>query len=184
MTVDGEPFQTPGEWRDWIDQISIRGRMAYGLLCIEKAQRAFAVHSKSINTLLGDLWKFTSMKRLDEWEQEILPWRRFIAAFEDDCIENEEWREFAAEWGIGHLDLQRQKDLGRMLMLAEKIGGDNLYSAFNNDTTAAPLFELIEIMTDIGVPLPGRGGVSMSKIEEKDGWGELRPREFYREDLS
>lgn len=172
-------FKNPAALRKWIDGLSIRGRMAYGVLCVENACDAFGIASATITVLLDDFWKFTSTKRLDHWEQTILPWHRFISAFSDEFLKDRDWNEFAADWAIDHLSEDRQIAFGRLLVFIEAIGVDNLYSGFESDITAEPLIEIISVLKNFHMPLPETSRVSLCKSSENGGWGDLHGREFF-----
>lgn len=52
--------------------VSIRGRFAFALVCIERSASLLAVQSPALNELLETLWDFTSSMDLGQWESEVL----------------------------------------------------------------------------------------------------------------
>lgn len=49
------------------EKISIRGRVAYAICCLENAMETYGAQGESWDLLLKNLWSFTSSNELDKW---------------------------------------------------------------------------------------------------------------------
>ncbi|HZD52559.1 MAG TPA: hypothetical protein VE175_05890 [Woeseiaceae bacterium] len=112
-------------------------------------------------------------------ENEILRWHPYVSAFDDAFLNERGWLEFASAWDVGHLDEGRQMAFGRLFCLAEDIGRNNLYGAFDSFVTAEPLMEMIRLLRKHDIPLPGIEPILRSGVEENGGWGATHPRDFF-----
>lgn len=160
----------------WIDTISIRGRMAYALLCIESALVEWPVYSADLRSALAVFWEFTSSGRLDVWETESQRAQPFLYTSHDDS--KRDWAEMAEYFGYSELPPARQEALGCMLVRLHGIS-ENLYAGFDSAVTAGPLIEIINVMQTVGLTLPDCSRVSLSSVEEDGGWGRPHPRHFF-----
>jgi len=52
--------------------ISIRGRMAYGITCLEKVCTIWNIKNEKMNIFIKCLWTFTSSGNLAKWEEKVL----------------------------------------------------------------------------------------------------------------
>ena len=50
-----------------VERISIRGRLALAVTCLENVCREWNICSPALERLLTHLWTFTDSMRLDEW---------------------------------------------------------------------------------------------------------------------
>ena len=165
---------------EWIEGISIVGRIAYAMLCIESAISAWGVsHSDKLLKAIDKLWDFTTSGALDVWDREIQAAIPGVAGFYDEQREEEEWRAGAEYFGFEHLEDSQQDALNWMIANAQEIGLGNLYAGYDSWCTAEPLVEVINTMQLSGLPLPPRGRVSLCRVQESDGWGVTQPREYF-----
>lgn len=51
---------------------SIRGRMAFGITCLELACQAFTLDTPKLQQLINHLWSFTSSLDFSQWEEDLL----------------------------------------------------------------------------------------------------------------
>jgi len=163
---------------EWIEGISIRGRMAYSLICLETACCKWQIESTEMSATLSKFWEFTISMSLDVWDVEAQRTQPYLYAFYDEFQEAKEWRGMAEEWGFDTLPDSQQEALGRMLVLLHGPAG-NLFAGFDSYVTADPLIELINIMLTAGLDLPDRSRVTLSRVEESGGWGIPHPREYF-----
>jgi len=54
-----------------LKEISIRGRLAYGVSCLQNALLHFGIQYDLLESVLSQIWEFTSSKNLEEWDQSI-----------------------------------------------------------------------------------------------------------------
>lgn len=162
----------------WIDNISIRGRMAYVLLCVETTLNQWNIASGEIRSILAKFWEFTSSTELDIWDTEAQRVQPYLYAFYEDFLHKKQWREMAEFLSISELTERQQETLGRELVCLHGLSA-NLFSGYESELTAAPLLEIIKIMVASGLTLPDRISVSLSSVEEDGGWGHPRPRHFF-----
>lgn len=171
-------FDSPEALEAWIEDLSIRARMAYALLCIEAACRAWDADSPPLRATLETLWAFVPTQRTDRWEASLD--MGALLPYDDFGVDDTDWQDVVAGWGLTGLDDGRAEALVRMLSLATAIGTDNLYSGYESTVTAAPLKTVVNIMQIVDVDLPERGRVSLSGVDEAGGWGTPRPPAFFR----
>ena len=92
------------------DAISIRGRLAYGVTCLEGICQTWNVKMEKINLLIETIWEFTLAENLADWDnavRELLP--------DDDRIET-----YANEFGYINLDYIQQEVLTNTRDFASK----------------------------------------------------------------
>ena len=162
----------------WIENISIRGRMAYALLCIETTLNQWNIASVNIRSILAKFWEFTSSPELDVWDTEAQRAQPFLYAFYEDFLSKKQWREMAEFLSISELTESQQEALGRELVCLHGLSA-NLFSGYESELTAEPLLEIINIMLASELTLPDRSRVSLSPVDEEGGWGDPRPRHFF-----
>lgn len=118
-----------------ISRMSIRARVAFGLVCAERAFRHFAIREAVIDQLLKRLWSYTDAERLDSWGC------RWEAA------------ELIDEFGEG-IPRAHGETVAHLLEALDEIGGGNLFGGFKNEFTLEPALKLVAILDEHGVPLP------------------------------
>ncbi len=158
-----------------IKNISIRGRFAFGIKCLEQYISESTIESAWIDKLLATLWEFTTSERLDMWDEKIKdldPWNILDthpdnkASDYKSLTENEfhELKDF-----YNSLD----QDFIDMIGNAIEIGTGNLYGGtgkFSNETLQ-PTLELKKIARRKLKEIPKIKSFEFSRFSEQHGWG-------------
>ena len=143
------------------EQISIRGRMAYGITCLENLCETWNIKNEKMNLLIECLWTFTLSVHLVKWDEEIhslLP-------------DNDEIETYANEFKYDNLNSVQQKVLSNTIWDVIEIGQGNLYGAFNSKFSLLPLMVVIETLEKQNIELPEITQFEKSKVSEHNGWG-------------
>src|SRR4051812_45060808 len=72
-----------------LKRISIRARVAYSILCLERAVFAMGKKKSDWNVLLNRLWSYTDLEYLDEWHEcvaELIPSTIIQCKTYNECI--------------------------------------------------------------------------------------------------
>ena len=167
-----------------IKDISIRGRFAFGVKCLEQYISENNIESKWIEKLLNTLWEFTSSERLDIWDEKIKeldPWNILDThpdnkAGDYKTLSEKEFYELKGFYNS--LD----KEFINMVGNAIEIGTGNLYGGtgeFSNETLQ-PTLELIKIAKNQLKNIPSMESFGFSKFSEKHGWGNEFDRDILK----
>jgi hypothetical protein len=148
--------------------ISIRGRVAFGITCLEKLLNKWGVENNKITELLHVLWTFTSSTALDIWERDILS-----VLPEDDSVES-------IHFGFGSLTEEQREDLSDLIYYVIEIGRGNLYGGYVSDFTSEPTIKVIEIVMKNEVKTPELHKFKKSSAQEGHGWGTPVEPEYFR----
>lgn len=170
-----------------IDQfrtIAVRGRMAFGLACLESLTKKFNYLSPKYNELLNLLWSYTETPNLGDW---------------DEAICSEQWRA-VEKYGLWleteHMGAKRQgspiynmppfqdapKDVVGLLGLCMRIGASHLYGGFVPDASEWALEKILNIMEENDVAPPPLNRFQNNKVDvshKDNGLGFPAPRSFY-----
>lgn len=148
--------------------ISIRGRVAFGITCLEKLLNKWGVKNHKITELLHVLWTFTSSTSLDIWERDILS-----ILPEDDNDES-------THFGFDSLTSEQKEDLSDLIYYVIEIGRGNLYGGYVSDFTSEPTIKVIEIVIKNAVKIPELHKFKKSSAKEEHGWGTPVELEYFR----
>ncbi len=152
-------------------QISIRGRLAFGMTCLEKLVITLNSDHPLLQTIVfPKIWEFTSTEDLSEWEEN-------INNIDPVCVLDDEVNSKLKE-----LYNKLPKDIVSTIEEVITIGTANLYGGTNNNSpsTLEPLNSIIKTMIKLNVPLPDIRPFKKSSFSEFHGWGENRKRDFYQ----
>lgn len=152
------------------NDISIRGRLAFGMICLEKLVSSSNVDHTLLQTIVfPKIWKFTSTDDLGEWEQEIRDVDPFCVL--DDTTDSD----------LKMLYYKLPKYIVSTIEYVIEIGTSNIYGGTgdNSPMTLEPLFAVIDTMTKLKVPLPDINTFKKSSFSEFHGWGNSQTRDYY-----
>jgi hypothetical protein len=160
-----------------IDQISINGRFAFGVSCLEIVCKVWNVKSQPLDYLVEQLWKFTSSNQLGIWIDETLKmlpdyWGGDPSDFSD---------KYAEAFGFINLDERRQKVLTTLIEEVVNIGNENLFAGFVSEYTRTPTLKVGAILDGEGIQLPSLDRFKRSHVSESHGWGERVPPSFFQD---
>ena len=153
--------------------ISMKGRMAYAILCVEKYLLA-KYPNDDWSVLSKWMWDVTS-NYWDEWDykfMEIIPEYLFefntYAESGFERITEDEYNLFVS------LLKGKSDDLNQLLLKLHKIQEVYCYSSVpgHGDEASEIVLEACSILEKENIDLPDIESVSFSSFSEKDGWGE------------
>ncbi|MEN0048749.1 MAG: hypothetical protein AAF806_16930 [Bacteroidota bacterium] len=167
-----------------LKKISITGRMALGIRCLEtNLQDLGLLDYPEVQRMLSDFWEYTSSNNLVEWEEKILeyePWFLFA---------NVERTGFK---GFKHLSNDEAKKIYDVIKRFERrlseiitevieIGISNLYSGVRkySECSLRATMNVMEMLEAMKIPLPNLEIFEKSKFSEHHGWGIRRDRSFF-----
>lgn len=160
--------------------VSITGRVAYCICCLETAFVAGNIDLTGIQPLLSCLWDFTSNPDLSNWEAKAVD-------FYSDSIFEEQ-----TETQLAPAQIQRLKaayfslspELLACIDEAIEVGRGNLYGGVvsHSECTLASTMHIVRFMNDKGYPLPAIEKFLRSPFNKEDmhGWGKRLDRNFFQ----
>lgn len=136
-----------------VSRMSIRARVAFGLVGVERAARRLGLEDPWLDGELQGLWRYTEANDLSWW----------------NCSAD---AEYLAEVFSRATPRERLEMLARMLNALDEIGGGNLFGGFQNEFTHTPTMDLAAIVAEQGVLLPPtKPFVKISPRRPWDAWG-------------
>lgn len=154
--------------------VSITGRMAYGITCLEVIIRHDNLDKEAFQPLLAALWDFTDNPDLSIWDENIMP---FIPEDRED-------------WPLGGtpaISLFYQTLPPALLTcIAEiiDIGRGNLYAGVQSHSpaTLASVMWVVQYMLANRYPLPQIENFQRSPftLQDQHGWGNRVARSFFQ----
>lgn len=161
----------PRALHDQMAGISIRGRMAYALVCLEEAIHLLGLRDASLDEVLRRLWTFTSETDLSSWEESVMDmmWPTIALLDGHPVTDDDPLAEVPTE-------------LKTLLYLTvENVGRGNLYSAVVGPSveTLDGVLRVIEGAQRIGISAPPIDRFLRSSFKEAHGWGEPRSPTFF-----
>jgi hypothetical protein len=152
------------------NDISIRGRLAFGMTCLEKLVSNLNSDHPLLQTIVfPKIWEFTSTDDLGAWEQK-------INDVDPVCV-----LDAKADSDLKKLYNKLSKDIVSTITDVIEIGTANIYGStgVNSPMTLEPLNSVINTMTKLKVPLPDIKTFKKSNFSEFHGWGNNQPRAYY-----
>jgi hypothetical protein len=143
---------------------SIRGRMAFGITCLELACQAFALDTLELQQLINHLWSFTSTLDFCQWEEDLIDG---VGGYFLDLYDNRHKPSQSSE--VYSLNIF---EIGR----GNLYGGTGEYSEFTLRHTA----KVIGILQFLHLTLPKFSNFSRSRFSEEYGWGTPVPASYFR----
>lgn len=157
------------------EDISIKGRVAYGINCLENAINHYNYGKEKWQFVLGQLWKFTDIEYLDDWyyqTAEFMP---------DSILEDEKYNEADFEfidkaqfYKLYDLYTNANEPVKRMIRMIFDIGSKELYGKIqgHSDSTLKHLKEVMNLCQSENIKLPNGEIYRKYSFEENGGWGE------------
>ena len=154
--------------------ISIKGRVAYAICCLENTLKYFNYDISNWRFVLEQLWTFTNIEYFDDWHYtvaEILP--ESVLEFDTFKEENFEYiseEQFKALYNLYKGSNTITKDIVKYIF---DIGISELYGRLENygQRTLDNLEILLNYMVSNNIPLPDINRFKMLSYDESDGWG-------------
>lgn len=154
--------------------ISLNGRVAYGIRCFENAILFLKYDSKKWTIILEKLWEFTSTDNLEVWNDqvvEIIPENLLeFKIYEEHDFEYLSEHEFIYLYNLYQDIDKRIEDLIRQIYY---LGSSHSYSVIIDygQSSLEELNRLINYMIQNNIPLPDIKTFERFSIEEEKGWG-------------
>ena len=164
--------------------VSIRGRLAYGAICLEQALAQFHIDHPLLHELvLARIWAFTSASDLGEWDEKIREVDPFIVVDSAPLNQEPEPATLSRVTFKDLRDLYQNIPCEISCLISEviEIGTANLYGGTGEYSTFTleALKAVIQHCVSLKIPLPEIEPFKKSKFSEHHGWGSERPKEYY-----
>ena len=154
------------------NNISMNGRMAYAILCVEKYLKEKFPENNWFE-LSKLMWNVTSIY-WDEWDNkfiEVIP--KYL--FEFDTYEESDFEEISEDEYNSFVALLKDKPavVNDLLMKLHQIQEVYCYSSIpsNGEEASQIVLDICAILEQDNVSLPDINVVNFSSFSERDGWG-------------
>lgn len=164
-----------------IKNLSIRARVAFGILCLERILKHFQFDLIKWNILLNELWKYTN-SNVGKWHEIISEMTPFSINEQVDFeLKGCEYINKEKHDDLQKLYIDVNNDILKVIDLIFEIGTRDLYSSISNNSqdTIKYLQEIILVLEKNDIELPNIKQLQKFSILENNGWG----REFTKEEL-
>lgn len=157
---------------DSLINISIRGRMAYGICLFERLLLHYKCEKQDWTGLLEKLWMYTSMQYLDDWMYEFSEWLPdsiLEDSFDDfEFITKEEYEYLYKLYNKSCLEIRV------FIKIIFELGSVDLYSKItdNSPNTLNKLEEAINIFKMNSINIIPIEPFKKYSFWERNGWGE------------
>ncbi len=121
--------------RRQISRMTIRARVAFGLVCAECVYKHLGLSSDFIDETFASLWKYTSAEDLEWWR----------------C---KNYGRAILESSNTQLSMKDCLLVCRVMKQLDEIGGGNLYGGFKNEFTLVPTLKLANLLDARRILLP------------------------------
>ena len=137
---------------EMLKKISIRGRFAFGMTCLEQYAKENELSDELSNRIFDNLWEFTTTNKLDVWEEKI-----------------------SNSHDIEIFCNSSDKDFVSMIKKVIEIGTGNLYGGTDqySSWTLEPTLELLKLSELKIKQMPKIKSFQFSKFSEDGGWGNI-----------
>lgn len=159
-----------------IKRISIRGRLAFGIKCIEQYVFENKISNRWIDKLIDTLWEFTSSTQLDFWESKIrdLEPINILDNHPDNVPSNYSLTE-SDFYELRAFYQSLSKDFTDLIDYTIEIGTGNLYGGTGkySEFTLKPTIKVYELSNRLLNKVPDINKFLMFGYMEGNGWGRL-----------
>lgn len=158
-------------------KISIRGRFAFGMKCIEQYKKENVIKDRWISKLINALWEFTTSNELDVWDEKIrdldpsniLDSHPNNKASDYETLTENDFKELKICYQNLNIDFINL--IGYVLEIGTRnlYGGTGTYSKF----TLEPTMQVYELSTKILDEIPKIENFIKFTYKEEHGWGKI-----------
>jgi len=164
-------------------KISITGRVAFGIKCLEEYLTENKIRNVWTNRLINTLWEFTTTKNLSEWDKK-------ISDLTPECILDTHPKNIAENYNsLSESEFQSLKEfylkvddkLIYLINLVIDIGTTDLYGATgkHSENTLKSTMEVYKFaQKEINV-IPDLNKFNITKFSENGGWGNRIDKELF-----
>jgi hypothetical protein len=153
------------------EPISIRGRFAFALTCLEVIGEQWRIEAAYFHDLIGLLWEFTSRDLLVKWFDEV---RELTGPRRRDFPER-------LRVAAPHLSSDQVHAVQHAVNELVSLGGIDMYVEPQVWNTIGPTLNVAGILLRWGLPLPRLERFARSRWGERRAFGDNHPREFFGE---
>lgn len=170
--------------KEKLKKISLRGRYAFGLICLEKLIQHYAIDSKEVRGIILKMWNITSSEKLGVWHGFLVEHNPRIIIEEFKLFREGKFQFNDIDYDTINNELELRNRYNTLRTLPEKVMDliDKLYEIATIDLyggcgefserTYKATIELIEIMeTFPTICLPEIKVFEFSSFEQNSGWG-------------
>jgi hypothetical protein len=163
----------PRETQEVLKHVSIKGRMAMAVRCLERVLERQRLSPSERDALLEEFWAFVEKEDLGAWDRHRRGNEALMAV--GDFIE-QGW-ELPA--GSGLRDLPRF--VLEMIYKTDELGMGDLYGAVKSYSleTHAALLRVLDLALEHGFDIPPVEPFLKSPFTQERGWGASVPRTFF-----
>lgn len=168
--------------KEEIKLISIRGRVALGIVCLEKyLDKINLTEDLRIQRITKSLWAFASTDDIEYWDTTVTQYELnhegCPVAIEIVFIEDKRH-----VFNYNDLYKNAPKDLSEFISSIIKIGINNIYSGTGlySETTLTPTLEVLDLMDKNSLEIPSLEIFKKSSFKEKHGWGLKQNPSFFK----
>ena len=155
-------------------QISLRGRVAYGVSCFESALLALNYNLSDWKIILNYLWEFTSSNNLEDCNtitNELIPEHLLeFKTYEEHEFERLSKEEFQY---LYKLYQNIDESINSLFYGIHELGASHAYGTVSGygESSLKSLERLINLMLNNKYPLPSVEQFLIFSIKENEGWG-------------
>ncbi|WP_047547413.1 hypothetical protein [Psychroserpens sp. Hel_I_66] len=158
-----------------LKKISIRGRLAYGMKCLEQYVKENEINDELIDKVFDILWEFTTSDELDVWDEKISDFNpKHILNIKPEKIESEYPTITINEYyELKKFYENSDTDFISMIEKVIEIGTGNLYGGTDeySSWTLEPTLEVIK-MSELKLEhIPDITKFKSFEYSEDKGWG-------------
>lgn len=157
--------------KKFFEPISIIGRFAFGVTCLERICEEWQIKSQQMNELIDILWTFTSTKNVSDW------WEFQVSEIRDIA---DNTNETPAKFGFEFLPKDKQETLTEIIEEVIWIGAENLYGGFKSEFTMVHTLRVASLLNKNNVELPDLKPFQKSKVTKYQGWGFAVDKSFFK----
>ncbi|WP_345225298.1 hypothetical protein [Hymenobacter koreensis] len=177
----GVPYQDP-VLKERMKHVSIRGRVAFCIVCLEIAIHNLKFSSPASRHLLAKLWDYVSSCQLDIWHEEMAEYLP-SSIIETERFQEEDFDDLS-EYNFGQLRNWYQtlpKGVVDMIECIFVVGTVNLYGEITGYSTETlkPTMRVAGLMQQLKLPLPEIARFEKSAFADFDGWGKQVDKSFF-----
>jgi hypothetical protein len=161
--------------RDDFKMVSIRGRLAYAISCLENALKYYKCNTTDWRIVLEQLWTYTDIQFFDDWHYtiaEILPESVLESNIFD--VDDHEYINEMQFICLHNLYSNTNNEIKDIIQFIFNIGICEFYGKLENygQLTLDNMEVLINYMISNSIPLPDMSRFKVFYYDDGNGWGE------------
>jgi hypothetical protein len=156
------------EFIEQLKRISITGRMALGITCLENILRTLSIECEELSKFISLLWKFTSSNTLDDWEEQVCQEVELLFRSKETSVSQ-----------VSKIPLYIFEIIDEVI----EIGRGNLYCGIReySEYTLFALLKVLNSMEKNNFAIPRLDKFKKSSFSEFDGWGNRVDPSYFKD---